>query len=38
MKYIKNGKFILRDSVIENVELAFDNKICGFVNEIPEHA
>ena len=38
MKYIKNGKFILTDSIIENAVLAFDNKICGFVDEIPENA
>lgn len=38
MKYIKNGKFILCDSIIENAILAFGNKICGFVDEIPENA
>ena len=37
MKYIKNGKFILPDGILEKVVLAYDNKICGFttVEEIP---
>lgn len=38
MKYIKNGKFILPNGFLENVVLAFDNKICGFVDEIPDNA
>lgn len=38
MKYITNGKFVLTDKVLENAVLAFDNKICGFVDEIPENA
>lgn len=37
MKYIKNGKVILPDAILENVVLAYDDKICGFttVEEIP---
>lgn len=38
MKYIINGKIILSDRIIEGSALAFDNKICGFVDEIPENA
>ena len=40
MKYIKNGKFILPDGILENVVLAYDNKICGFTTEeeIPSDA
>ena len=33
MKYIKNGKYILPDGILENVVLAYDNKICGFTTE-----
>lgn len=40
MKYIKNGKVILPDGIVENVILAFGNKICGFTDEsqIPSDA
>ncbi len=40
MKYIKNGKYILPDTIIEDVVLAYDQKICGFlaVEEIPRDA
>lgn len=40
MKYIKNGKVVLPDGILENVILAFDSKICGFTDEsqIPENA
>ncbi len=40
MKYIKNGKYILPDGILENVVLAYDEKICGFttVEEIPADA
>ena len=40
MKYIKNGKFILPDGILENVVIAYDKKICGFTDEkdIPENA
>ncbi len=40
MKYIKNGKFLLPDGIAENVALAYDSKIIGFVEEteIPENA
>ena len=40
MKYIKNGKYILPDGILENVVLAYDNKICGFTTEeeIPANA
>ncbi|MBE6761981.1 MAG: N-acetylglucosamine-6-phosphate deacetylase, partial [Ruminococcaceae bacterium] len=40
MKYIKNGKAILPDSILENMVLAYDEKICGFttVDEIPANA
>ena len=33
MKYIKNGKYILPDGILDNVVLAYDNKICGFTTE-----
>ena len=33
MRYIKNGKVILPDGILENVVLAFDSKICGFTDE-----
>ena len=36
MKYIKNGKFIMPDQILENAILAFDKKIEGFVDAIPE--
>ncbi len=40
MKYIKNGKYILPDTILENVVLAYDHKICGFLaaEEIPADA
>lgn len=38
MKYIKNGKVILPDGIVENEILAFDGKISGFTDEIPEGA
>ena len=40
MKYIKNGKYILPDGILENVVLAYDEKICGFTTaeEIPADA
>lgn len=40
MKYIKNGKFILPDAIVENVVLAYDHTICGFTTEdqIPRDA
>ncbi len=38
MKYIKNGKVILPDGIVENEILAFDGKIAGFTDEIPEGA
>ena len=40
MKYIKNGKFVLPDTILENVVLAYDDKICGFttVEEISADA
>ncbi len=38
MKYIKNGKFILPDGILENIALAFDDKICGFTDQIPENS
>ncbi len=38
MKYIKNGKVILPDGILENVILAFDEKIIGFTDIIPEGA
>lgn len=38
MKYIKNAKFILPYGILENVVLEFDNKICGFLEEVPENA
>ncbi len=38
MKYIKNGKYILPDGILENVVLAFDDKIAGFTDEIPSDA
>ncbi len=33
MKYIKNGKFIMPDGVLENIVLSFDDKISGFINQ-----
>ena len=33
MKYIKNGKFVLPDTILENVVLAYDDTICGFLGE-----
>ncbi len=33
MKYIKNGKFVLPDTILENVALAYDDTICGFLGE-----
>lgn len=33
MNYIKNGKIILPDGILENVILAFDSKILGFCEE-----
>ncbi len=38
MKYIKNGKFILPDGILENVVLAFDGKIVGFTDTAPQDA
>ena len=38
MKYITNGKFILPYGILEDVALAFDGKICGFTDDIPEDA
>ncbi len=40
MKYIKNGKVILPDGILENVVLAYEDKICGIttLSEIPEGA
>ena len=40
MKYIKNGKFILPNGILENVVLAFDKKILGFTDQkdIPENS
>ncbi len=38
MKYIKNGRYILPDGILENVILAFDGKICGFTDSIPDGA
>ncbi len=38
MKYIKNGKCILPDGILENFILAFDDKICGFTDKVPEGA
>ncbi len=40
MKYIKNGKVILPDGILENICLAFDEKIVGLTDEkeIPENA
>ncbi len=36
MKYIINGKVVLADSIVENKILAFDKKIVGIIDEIPE--
>lgn len=36
MKYIKNGKFIMPYGIIEDGILAFDDKICGFCDTVPE--
>ncbi len=33
MKYVKNGKIVLPDGILENVVLSFDSKICGFTDE-----
>ncbi len=38
MKYIKNGKIILPDVILENAVLVYDSKIRGIVSEIPENA
>lgn len=38
MKYIKNGKFIMPDCILEDAILAFDKKIEGFVDDIPKGA
>ena len=40
MKYIKNGKFILPDAIVEDLVLAYDDTICGFttLEEVPEDA
>lgn len=38
MKYIKNGKYILPDGILENIVLAFDDKICGFTDKAPDGA
>ncbi len=38
MKYIVNGKIILPDSIVENKILSFDNKILGFVDDVPANA
>ncbi len=38
MKYIINGKVVLADSIVENKILAFDKKIVGIIDEIPENA
>ncbi len=40
MKYITNGKIVLPDGILENVVLAFDEKICGITTkeEIPNEA
>ncbi len=40
MKYIKNGKYILPDAILEDVVLAYNDKICGFttLEEIPDNA
>lgn len=40
MKYIKNGKIILTDGILENAVLAFDSKILGItgLDEIPADA
>ncbi len=38
MKYIKNGKIILSDRIVENTALAFDEKIIGLTDKIPENA
>ena len=38
MKYIKNGKFILPDGILENIALAYDGEIIGFTDNIPNGA
>ncbi len=38
MKYIINGKYIMPYGILENVALAFEDKITGFTEEIPENA
>ncbi len=38
MKYIKNGRVILPDGILEDVVLSFDEKIIGFTDEIPADA
>ena len=38
MKYIINGKIILKDRVVEGKALAFDDKIAGLVDTVPEDA
>ncbi len=40
MKYIINGKYVLPNTILENVVLAYDHKICGFttVEEIAAEA
>ena len=38
MKYIKNGKFILPDGILENIALAYEDEIVGFTDSIPEGA
>ncbi len=40
MKYIKNGKIVLKDGIVENSVLAFDDKICGItaIEQIPADA
>ena len=37
MKYIKNGKIILKDGIVENSVLAFSDKICGItaIEDVP---
>ncbi len=40
MKYIVNGSIILKDGIVEDCALSFDNKICGITSkeQIPEGA
>ena len=40
MKYIKNGKIVLKDGIVENSVLAFDDKICGItaMEQVPTDA